>query len=100
MNISFFEEFPTDLNLSKLKYVLWDTKLYVAAPSMREFLKLESSILKKYKQVTEVVFWPTLSLSEGYWISPWSDSSALATLFEELLFEQTRRKKSKKKSRK
>lgn len=95
MIISFFEEFPTKKNLTKLKGVSWETKLYLAAPNIKEFLKLEKDILKEYKQVEEVVFWPTLKISEGYWISPWSDTVALDRLFTELLLEQKRRMKQK-----
>lgn len=98
MRISFFEEFPTKKNLDKLKYVSWKTKLYVAAPNIEEFLRLEKDILKNYKQVEEVVFWPTLNISEGYWISPWSDTSAMKKLFSELLLEQKKRKEQKQKN--
>ncbi|MAG60473.1 hypothetical protein CL619_01680 [archaeon] len=98
MKISFFEEFPTAANLAKLKYVNWDTKLYLAAPSIKEFLKLEKEILKNYKQVTEVIYWPILPIEKGYWISSWSDTSALKQLFFELLEEEKRREKTKEKS--
>ncbi len=99
MNINFFEEFPTAANLSRLRYVTWKTKLFVAAPSVSSFVKLEKQILKKYPQVTDIVFWPTLSISEGYWISPWSESKVLESLFHELLLEQKRRKKLKGKAK-
>ncbi len=56
-------------------------------------MELEKEILSKQLQVTEVVYWPTLKLSEGYWISPWSDPVALDRLFAELLLEQKRRVK-------
>ena len=91
MKISFFEEFPTATNLAKLKYVSWDTKLYLAAPNVKEFLRLEKDILKKYSNVKECVYWPTLEISEGYWLSPWTDTAALSQLFKSLLLEQKRR---------
>ena len=94
MKISFFEEFPTAANLAKLRYVSWDTKLYLAASSVKEFLKLEKDVMKKYSCVVECVYWPTLAMKDGYWVSPWSDSRALSQLFFELLVEQKRRVKS------
>ena len=95
MKISFFEEFPTKNNIAKLKFVPWETKVYLAAESINKFLDLEKDILKKYPQVTEVVYWPTLPIKEGYWISPWSDSLALKKLFSELIEEQARRRKNR-----
>jgi hypothetical protein len=98
MEISFFEEFPTSSNLAKLKYVSWDCKLYLAANSVSEFLKLEKQVMKKYPHVVECVYWPTLSILDGYWISPWSDTVALEQLFNSLLLEQERRVKKGEKS--
>lgn len=82
MIISFFEEFPTRANLSKLKLVKWPTKLYIAAKSLKEFNKIKSSI--KNRHVKEVVYWPILSKKEGYWISPFSEMKALLRVLGEV----------------
>jgi len=84
MKISFFEEFPTQTNLAKLKYVNFTTKIYLTAESLKEFKKLKSEIVKNYKQVKEVVYWPILKKKEGYWISPFSKRKALLRIFNEL----------------
>lgn len=82
MSISFFEEFPTKKNLAKLNLITFPIKLYLAAPSKAEFLKLKSRL--KSSQIQEVIYWPLLKKSEGYWISPFSNRSALSRIFEEL----------------
>ncbi len=82
MLISLFEEFPTTKNLEKLKLVTWPTKLYLAAPSYREFQQLTSRI--KNKHVKEFIYWPILTKNEGYWISPFSRRKALLRIFQEL----------------
>ncbi len=82
MQISFFEEFPTKSNLSKLKLVTWPTKLYVGAKSLAEFNRIKSAI--KDKHVKEVIYWPLLEKKEGYWISPFSSRKALLRIFGEL----------------
>ncbi len=82
MQISFFEEFPTKSNLSKLKLVTWPTKLYVGAKSVAEFNRIKSTI--KSKQVKEIIYWPLLEKKEGYWISPFSRRRALLRIFSEL----------------
>jgi len=82
MIISFFEEYPTALNLQKLRSVSWPTKLYIAAKSVTEFEKIISTI--KNKKVTELVYWPILEKNEGYWISPFSERKALQRIFAEL----------------
>ncbi len=87
MRISFFEEFPTTQNLSKLKLVPSTTKLYVAAPSLKEFEKIKF-ILHQHKQyrhkIKEIIYWPILAKKEGYWISPFSQRQALRRIFHEL----------------
>ena len=82
MLISFFEEFPTKENLSRLQYVTWPTKLYLAAKSVEEFNALKSTI--KNKHVIEYIYWPILQRREGYWISPFSKRKALIRIFNEL----------------
>ena len=82
MLISFFEEFPMRENLAKLKSVSWPTKVYVAANNIEEFRDVTASI--GHKHVLEAVYWPILKKKEGYWISPFSQQSALQHLFEQL----------------
>ena len=83
MLISFFEEFPTAKNLSKLKLVRWPTGLYIAAASFQEFERIRM-MLQNQKQVREVIYWPVLQKHEGYWISPFSRQQALQRIFTEL----------------
>lgn len=92
MQISFFEEFPSKQNLAKLEYVNWDTKLYLAAKSLKEFEKIKKQVniilnkrKGKYKtKVKEYIYWPILEKKEGYWISPFSKKKALKRIFREL----------------
>jgi hypothetical protein len=78
MQISYFEEFPTKDNLSKLKLIKGKTNLYLAAKSLKEFKKLSKNLR------AECIYWPLLEKKEGYWISPWSKRSALKRIFSEL----------------
>lgn len=79
MKISFFEEFPTNDNLSKLKLVKFPTKIYLAAKSLQEFKQLN---------IKNSVYWPVLSKKEGYWISPFSNRKALMRVFDEMKDEK------------
>ena len=83
MIISFFEEFPTEETLAKLKLVSWPTKLYVAANSVEQF-RAVTSVVRHNKHLLEAVYWPILKKQEGYWISPFSKQGALQQLFDEL----------------
>ena len=83
MLISFFEEFPTEDTLAKLKLVSWPTKLYVAAHNLEQFRAI-TSVVRHNKNLLEAVYWPILKKREGYWISPFSKQSALQQLFDEL----------------
>ena len=83
MIISFFEEFPTEESLAKLKLVSWPTKLYVAANTLQQF-RAVTSVIRHNKNLLEAVYWPILKQKEGYWISPFSRQSALQRLFDEL----------------
>ncbi|MEK6939092.1 MAG: hypothetical protein AABX31_00035 [Nanoarchaeota archaeon] len=83
MLISFFEEFPTEETLAKLKLVSWPTKLYVAANTLQQF-RAVTSVIRHNKHLLEAVYWLILKKREGYWISPFSTQSALQQLFDEL----------------
>lgn len=81
MKIEFYEEFPNEKNLSKLKNLEFPTKIFIAAKSIEEFKKYES-LAKKYKKDLEVAYWPVVKNS--YWISPFSNYKDLLELFSEL----------------
>lgn len=82
MQISFFEEFPSEQNLKKLDSLSTPTKLYIAAESVREFKRITSKI--KNKRIEQFIYWPLLQQKEGYWISPFSEKKALIRIFKEL----------------
>lgn len=87
MIISFFEEFPTSANLEKLKLISFPSKLYLASPSLKEFLELKKKINQRYNQknkIKEFIYWPVLTRKEGYWISPFSSRTALNRILIEL----------------
>ncbi len=81
MNINFFEEYPTDENMAKLHLVDWPSTVLVAAPSFKEFDRIEKKYGQKYPHVT-FGWWPTIPGS--YWISGFSRPSDLTRLFSEL----------------
>ena len=80
MQISFFEEFPTKENLAKIKFINFPTKLYLAAPSLKEFQKIQISS----SQIIEKIYWPILKRKEGYWFSPFSQRKALKRTLQEV----------------
>jgi hypothetical protein len=86
MIISFFEEYPTTENLSKLNLIKFPTKLYLAAPSLKKFKLLVSQI--KNKKIKEFIYWPVLERTEGYWYSPFSSRKALKRTLNEIPLTQ------------
>ncbi len=82
MNVNFFEEFPNEKNLAKLKLVNFPSLIYVAAKSFEEFNFIRNKILKINSKV-EVGYWPILKKS--YWISPFSYTFELKELYEDSL---------------
>lgn len=84
MQISFLEEYPTDDNLNKLSLLPFKTNLYLASESVNQFLRLKQKIKKQYKNVNEIVYWPILKVSEGYWISAFSKVNALKRVLLEI----------------
>lgn len=84
MRISFFEEYPAFKNLEKLKIVPFNTDVYIAAKSLRDFLVLKSRIKKQYKNVDKVIYWPILNLSEGYWLSALAKTAAIERVIKEI----------------
>ena len=72
MKINFFEEFPTKENLDKAKLIKFDSVVYIAAKSLKEFEKWSKQIKKINFRITPA-YWPILKKKEGYWLSPFSD---------------------------
>jgi len=68
----------------------FSTRVYISAPDLEMFYKCRD-ILQSQDEKHSFVYWPSLPIDKGYWISPWADSQALADLFHDL---KTRRDKS------
>ncbi len=81
MQISFYEEFPSEKNLKKLNLIKSQVKLFVAADSVKNFKKLEKQV-KKIKNNVEVAYWPIIPNS--YWISLFSNTKDLTKTFRDL----------------
>ncbi len=81
MQIDFYEEFPTQESLGKLKLIKYPIRLFLAAKSLDEFRGLERKV-RQIKKDTEVAYWPIIKNS--YWISPFANHSDLSELFQEL----------------
>jgi len=82
MKISFFEEFPTKQNLSKLKLINFPTKLYLASKSIKEFNKIKTNISNK--NIKEIIYWPILKKEHGYWFSPFTNRQAVKKSLNEI----------------
>jgi len=83
MHIDFFEEFPTKQNLQKLRLIRWPCLVYLAAPSLKQFLEIEKRAKKINKRIV-YGYWPVLKKCEGYWISQFSQRAALIRIINEL----------------
>jgi hypothetical protein len=84
MKISFFEEFPNTENLEKLELINFPTKLYLADSNIKKYKVYRKYLKDKYSHLEEVIWWPTLKIQDGYWLSPWTKRRALLTLFHSL----------------
>lgn len=76
MRISFFEEFPSKRNLSKLR-LCKAHKVYIASENLKEFRKYR-------RKIKNSVYWPVLKKEDGYWISPFADAKALKRVLSEI----------------
>lgn len=83
VRIGLYEEFPTPARLLKLRQVDFPVRLAVAATSREEFTRLKATLQQEYPQVQEVVFWPLLSLDEGYYPGTWSKGEAIKRIARE-----------------
>lgn len=81
MKIEFYEEFPSEENLKKLKLIPFPTKVFIAAHSIEKFKKFEK-IAKSYKKDLELAYWPKVKGS--YWVSAFSNTKDLVNLFDSL----------------
>lgn len=87
LQVSFFEEFPTNNTLENLALLHVPTKVYLAAHDLEEFRQWRDDIQQQHP-ATEIIYWPLLPEEAGYWISPWSDTKALEHLFATILAEK------------
>ncbi|GAF92312.1 unnamed protein product, partial [marine sediment metagenome] len=58
-------------------------KIIFAAPSVKNFVGIRKKL--KSSKVKDVIYWPVLKKSEGYYISAFSRSSGLNRVFNEIL---------------
>ncbi len=82
MNIHFFEEYPNQTNLNKLKLVKFKSVVYVATKSFKQFDNLRKKISKINPKI-ECAYWPLLKKS--YWVSPFAYTEEIKALYNELL---------------
>ncbi|MCX6703699.1 MAG: hypothetical protein NTV02_03365 [Candidatus Zambryskibacteria bacterium] len=81
MKINFFEEYPTQENMTKLDLVDWPATILVAAPSLTEFESIQLTYTQKYPHII-FGWWPTVAGS--YWVSGFTNPSDLDRLFGEI----------------
>lgn len=81
MQLHFFEEFPTEKNLERLKRIDFDTVVYLAASSVSEFKKIGRQV-RDINPLVKPAYWPILPRS--YWISPFSFAQELIELSQDL----------------
>jgi len=84
MKFTFYEEYPTDENLEKLAELRVPIELIVASSSYRLFRDIQSQIKNSTSTVQRIGYWPILSHTEGYWMSPFADKSALERTIGEI----------------
>jgi len=81
MRIDFFEEFPEDIkNLNKSKLIKFNSTIYIAAKSFKNFKDYKKKLFKINPKL-EAAYWPLLTKS--YWISPFSYTWELKKLIKE-----------------
>jgi hypothetical protein len=76
-HVQFFEEYPRPENLEKLRMLDFDSLVYVAASSLREFEAIRDKI-KSINPRVEAGYWPVLATS--YWVSPFAAPTELEEL--------------------
>jgi len=83
MKINFFEEFPTKEVLKKARLIRFNSVVYIAAKSLKEFEKWAKELRKINPKITPA-YWPVLKQKEGYWLSPFAERKALERVFNSL----------------
>jgi hypothetical protein len=83
VRVGFYEEFPNPWRLAKLSQLDFPITLAIAAPNRQEFERLRDEISASYPMVREVIYWPTLSLSEGYYLGGLSEPQAIQRVINE-----------------
>lgn len=81
--ITLYSEHAKEGDLRRLSHLECPVNLIVASDSLDNFRRIRDEI-GKVEAVKQVGYWPTLSAAEGYWISPWSDKTALERVFREI----------------
>jgi len=84
MQIDFIEEYPTEGNLKKLSFVRFPASLYLGCKNIDDFLKLKNKIKTAYKNIKEIIYWPILEKSEGYWLSAFTKTRAIKRVLKEI----------------
>ncbi len=81
MQIDFFEEFPGPESFAPARLLREKCVVYIAARSLADFQK-SAEQLKSIQPLAEPGYWPILEKS--YWVSPFSYSSELDRLIQDL----------------
>jgi len=81
MRIDFFEQFPTEENLSKASLIDFPSTIYIAATSLEEY-KIFENTLNLIHPNLETGYWPILEKS--YYMSPFSYTYEIEKLINEL----------------
>lgn len=81
MRINFFEEYPIEENLLKIKLIDFPSTIFVASKSLDEFVKLKEKILQINDKI-EVAYWPIIPRS--YWFSPFSYTKDLKNFIDDV----------------
>jgi len=81
MRIDFFEEYPTEENLSKAALIDFPSTIYIAAGSLEEY-RVSEDKLHSINPNLETGYWPILEKS--FYISPFSYTYEIENLIEEL----------------
>jgi len=81
MKVNFFEEFPNNKSLGKAKLIDFDSTIFIASKSLKEFKKYKNQ-LKKINPKLEAAYWPIINRS--YWISSFSYNEDVQNLYKNL----------------
>lgn len=69
MKISFFEEFPDNINFEQLNKLTFNPSLYIASPTKEKIIKLKKKLPEYH-----IVWWVVLPKHAGYWVSSFTSS--------------------------